>query len=373
MPSSSLPEPSFIDRDATAITQEMVSMYETMTGKTLQPAQPERLMVDVVAYREMMLRVAIQEAAKRNLVRYAPAPMLDYLGELVCVTRLAAQAASTTVRLSQETATAQDVIVPSGARFRAKDGQTFSLNGAAVIPAGAQTVIGAAVAEVAGAGANGFLAGEIVSDDGDSWPAGVSGVSIGVSYGGADEEDDERLRSRILLGPEGFAVAGPEAAYRYHVLSAHQDLVDVGVMSSWPGLVGVYPLSKYGAPTGEMLDLVATAVNASGVRPLTDQVVVLPPSRVAFEIRASLTLSTWADAASTTTAVRQALTDYGDALRRRLGREVIPSKIVTLIGQVSGVYSVDLLAPTRALTCKANQWADLAAVALTVAGYSNAD
>ena len=47
-----LPEPNFIDRDPELITKEWVELYEKKSGKVLQPAQIERLMVDVGAYRE---------------------------------------------------------------------------------------------------------------------------------------------------------------------------------------------------------------------------------------------------------------------------------------------------------------------------------
>ena len=48
---SSLPEPSFIDRDAATVTNDMVSQFETMSGKTLYPAQPERVEIDLLAQR----------------------------------------------------------------------------------------------------------------------------------------------------------------------------------------------------------------------------------------------------------------------------------------------------------------------------------
>lgn len=84
----SLVEPSFISRDAAAITAEMKASWETTAGKTLYPGQVESLLIDLIAYRENLVRIAIQEAAKQNLVAYARAPMLDYLGELVGVYRL---------------------------------------------------------------------------------------------------------------------------------------------------------------------------------------------------------------------------------------------------------------------------------------------
>lgn len=85
---TTLPEPSFINRDPATITAEMIAAYETATGKTLYPAQVERLLINGFIYRETLTRIGIQEAAKQNLVAYAAAPMLDYLGELVNCTRL---------------------------------------------------------------------------------------------------------------------------------------------------------------------------------------------------------------------------------------------------------------------------------------------
>ena len=52
-----LPEPNFIERDADKITQEWIALYEEKTGKTLQPAQLERLLIDVGVYRENLLRI----------------------------------------------------------------------------------------------------------------------------------------------------------------------------------------------------------------------------------------------------------------------------------------------------------------------------
>ena len=47
-----LPEPNFIERDPDVVTKEWIAAYEEKSGKVLQPAQIERLMIDVGAYRE---------------------------------------------------------------------------------------------------------------------------------------------------------------------------------------------------------------------------------------------------------------------------------------------------------------------------------
>lgn len=84
----SLPEPSFIDRDPVVITADLKAAWEAATGKTMYPGQVEALLIDLLSYRETLVRIAVQEAAKQNLVAFARAPMLDYLGELVGVYRV---------------------------------------------------------------------------------------------------------------------------------------------------------------------------------------------------------------------------------------------------------------------------------------------
>jgi phage-related baseplate assembly protein len=77
-----------VDDDPLAIVDEMVARFQQDAGRTLYPAQIERLLIDQIAYRESLVRAAINDVARQNLVAYARAPMLDYLGELVGVARL---------------------------------------------------------------------------------------------------------------------------------------------------------------------------------------------------------------------------------------------------------------------------------------------
>lgn len=80
--------PKIVPDDPAAIAAELKAAYEAATGRTVYPGQAEQLLIDLCAYRESLCRVAINEAARQNLVAFARAPMLDYLGELVGVARL---------------------------------------------------------------------------------------------------------------------------------------------------------------------------------------------------------------------------------------------------------------------------------------------
>jgi len=257
-----LPEPSFIERDVIKVTQELITQYEIMTGKKLYPAQVERLIIDLIAYREMLMRIGIQEAAKQNLVEYAIFPMLDYLGELVGVTRLPAQSARTTLSFTLSAIQNFDILIPAGTRVETKGGKyIFRTNSAATISAGLTTVDVNAVCESAGSASNGYIAGEI-NNILSPIPYVAKAENISVSLGGADEESDDRLRRRIKEAPERFSNAGSKGAYRFWAMSAHQDIIDVAIISPSPGVVNAYPLLVTGNPTVEMLNLVLNTLNA---------------------------------------------------------------------------------------------------------------
>lgn len=99
-----LPEPNFIERDPDVVTKEWIAAYEEKSGKVLQPAQIERLMIEVGAYRETVLRMKIQETAKQNLLSYAPLEVLEHIGEPFGVTKLLANYSHTTLKFSVDEA-----------------------------------------------------------------------------------------------------------------------------------------------------------------------------------------------------------------------------------------------------------------------------
>jgi hypothetical protein len=44
--------PKVVHEDSQLVTSELIAAYEAMTGKTLYPAQVERLLIDLIAYRK---------------------------------------------------------------------------------------------------------------------------------------------------------------------------------------------------------------------------------------------------------------------------------------------------------------------------------
>lgn len=349
----------------------MVAAYEAATGRTLYPAQPEMLLINLIAYREMLVRTAIQEAAKQNLVEYAIFPMLDYLAELVGVTRLAAVPAKTTLRFFLTGAQGVTVTIPAGTRVESGDGlMVFATDSDLDIAIGATSGDAWASAETPGAIGNGYGIGT-VKNLVVSVPYVNTVANQTTSAGGADEETDVRLRQRIKEAPEQWSNAGSKGAYKFFAKSAHASIIDVAVTTPSAGVVNVYPLLSTGNPDSTVIDLVTAALDDEKVRPLTDQVQVLAPTRITFTITASVTLFDWADTAAVQSQIDVALAQYEAELQATLGKDIVVSQIIATITGIYGVYKTVLTAPAADVVLAANEWADCTARTVTVAGYVN--
>ena len=377
----SLPPPVFVNDadglDPNLILADMISEFEQAAGRTLYPAQVERLLINLYAYRESLIRNAIQYAAQQNLLAFASFPMIDYLGALLGVTRLGAQPALTTLQFVLVNALTVSYTIPAGTLAGTYDGSfSFATSSALVIAPGATTGSVGAVATVAGAGANGYLAGQVNIQLNPAAPI-ASVANTAVTSGGAAPETDDHLRQRIQAAPNEFSVAGPVGAYRFFALSTDPAIVDAQVTSPVPGTVSVYILTgpitvqpaaapnNVGIAGGALLGKVAAMLNAENVRPLTDTVNVLSVSEVDYEIAGTITLFSDADPSATTAAASMAATQFAIDLAAKIQRDIVPSQIIAALS-VPGVYEVVLTAPTYT-QLTAGQWANCTAISLSVA------
>lgn len=82
---------NFIDNNPEQIVQDILKKYEEIAQYALAPADAERLMIDIIAYREMLLRASMERAMRQNFVQTADGSSLDYWGALLGVARIAGQ------------------------------------------------------------------------------------------------------------------------------------------------------------------------------------------------------------------------------------------------------------------------------------------
>lgn len=367
-----LPEPVFLETDPQVILAELIAKYEADSGKPLFPAQDETLFVNLMAYRESLVRMAIQDSAKQNLVKYARAPMIDYLGDLVGVYRLSAQYAITTLRFTLETTRTTDTFIPQGTRVSATDSLLFATSSDATIKAGSTNVDCAAMCLDAGITGNGWQPANIstlLDDIGDgTFDVQVSNTST--SAGGSDQEDDDHLRERIRLAPESFSNAGSRGAYRFHALSAHPDIIDVDVATPTAGTVALTPLLKTGIPGQAILDLVLAVCSDEKARPLTDTVTASAPTSKDYAITAELVIYTGQDPALIKQQAETAAAAYRDERAAGLGRDIIPVQITKALA-VAGVYNVLMSVPAAEIIVGHNEWAHCTGITITIKGTNN--
>lgn len=363
-----LTKPQFIETNANVITQEMIAWYEKASGKTLYPAQLERLLINLIAYRETLVRLAIADAAEQNLVAFARSPMLDYLGELVGVYRLNATKATTCLQFCAE-AQKENVLIPAGTRVSATDSVIFATDEERILLAGETIITIPATCSEPGVLGNNWQPAKISTLLDDIAGLDVEVINLTPSSGGADIEDDEHFRARIKLAPESFTNAGSKAAYRFHAMSAHQEIVDVAVTRPQPGTVNLTVLMASGLPDENILSLVAAASSDEKVRPLTDTVVTVAPSKIEFAIKANLTLYSHSESQSILTQAREQVQAYADKISLQLGCDIVPSQIVSALS-VPGVYQVELISPKHQIL-QAQDWAHCSDIVLNLKGIEH--
>lgn len=364
-----------VDDDLQTILADTIARYERNSGKTLQPAHIERLLINVYAYREALTRQQVNEAYRQQHVRFATGLMLDLCGDDVATPRLEAQPALTTLRFTAVLSGSEQIAVPKGTQVNA--GQTsFVTTEAALLTAAQSSAEVAAECTETGTVGNGWSVGQINSPAERLHPTiEVTVANTTVSAGGVEIEDDEAYRERVLLAPESFSVAGPVGAYQYWARQASPAVVDVHVANDTDGSgqpiggrVAVTVLAKDGLPNAELIGKIQAALSAEKRRPLCDTVVVKAPTAVDYTLDAELTLFTGTDARTAKAAAEQAWAVYEAARRSRLGLDIVPLDIMSAL-RVTGVYNV-VLHNLPLTVLNPDQWARCTSTTIRIAAQT---
>lgn len=371
MAETSILRPVFISTDPVTVTSECIALFESTLGKTLQPAQVERLLVNAMAYREALTRMGVQLAGEQNLVAFATGTNLEALADLVGVTRLQDIKATCTVRFSLASPGGSDLSIPAGTRVKTRDGAyIFAVLVDAKIATGNTFADVDCECSTTGEGANGYVAGEVNSLL-DPIAGIVSVANTTTTSGGVDLESDDAMRSRTRLAPYRFGTAGSYGAYRFWALSVGSWVLDAKVTSPIPGQVQVAILTNQGAPTVAQLAAVTAALSADTVRPITDTVNVIAATRITYTVSASLTTYTGQDSASIEAAAELAVENLAATRRKQLGLDITPAQVLAAILSVPGIYDATLTLPAAPVVAGDGDWLDCTSISVTVTGSAN--
>lgn len=338
---------AFVDTDTEVIKNSLILAYETIVGRTLYPADPARLFVLWVADIIAQVHVLINESARSNVPSYAKGEYLDRLCEMFKdVRRLPATAATTTLRFTLSEMRETTIYVPEGSRVTVDGDITFATAEIAEIPPGNMYVDVTAECLTIGDAGNDYAPGKITNPV-DIFPYLKSAVNITTSEGGADVEGDDSLYERMRESMESYSTAGPSGAYEYLAKSVSSLIADVKAYTPEPGVVNVLLLMQGGQlPGAEIISQVEEALTDEKVRPMTDDVYVMAPDIVKFNIDVTYYIPRPLSASSTAiqAAAEEAVEQYRLWQTSKMGRDINPSKLNEMLMQ-AGVKRSVITAP----------------------------
>lgn len=345
---SKLPPPQLIEElDYEVILAEMREKMQELcpewTGYELE-SDPANKVLEVAAYREMLLRQRVNEAVRGVMVAFAAGSDLDHLAAFYPEERLPGAAATFRAGLKLTTALDVEVTIPKGYTVVAKNGEyEAALMETVTLAPGVEYTQGIfEITKPSGNLGNGLM---LQWDAITPLPFVTAIEQLETSHGGSDTEDDDSFRRRIPLALERYSTAGPRGAYIAWALKADERIVDVAVDSPEPGEVKVYLLSEEGDGTADeaMTMRVYEILNDEKVRPLTDHVEVLSAEIVPYDVKLNIVL--YAGVAG-----REPLLEAEEQIREKIrrlrgvGMDITRTALIAA-AHVEGVKEVELIEP----------------------------
>lgn len=339
----------FINTDTQALVSELIASYEQMTGDTVKPASPDRLMIQWIASVVVQERVLNNYTGNQNIPSRAQRVNLDALGEVLYnnVMRPAAQAAISTERFHISEAQDSAILIPSGTRVTDKNNTLVWETTADIFIDIGQTSAEVMIqCQTPGTIGNGYSPGQIDTLV-DIFPYYDSCENITESDDGANAATDDEYFELLRASTGSYSTAGPEGAYIYFAKQVSTEIADVAVNSPAEGQVNIYILMGDGTIAGsEIKNAVYAACNDKHVRPLTDYLVVDDAETVSYDIEFTyyISRSTAQSATEIEAAVQEAVNKYVLWQSERFGRDINPDELRQYV-KGAGVKRIELVSP----------------------------
>lgn len=349
----------YVETDSAKLYTSIIGSLMESCDEALYPGDERRIFGEAIVAVFVSLYAEFNDKMKQRTLQYARGSVLDAIGDRYNVSRVEPASATATFRFSVSDVQNDNIIIPAGTRITADGSVYFATQETTVLSAGDEYVDVVGACSDGGASYNGMATGTIATLV-DLIPYISGATNTTITAGGADgepytEEGDESFRERIRLAPSTLSTAGPESAYRYFVMSADPDIIDVAVVcpEDQPNVVNLYPLMAGGELPGEdVLEKVITAL-ADDVRPMTDKVNALAPAVTEYELEIKY-YTTKANEAATIEAVEGiggAIDLYNEWQMAALGRDINPDQLRRFIlapTTGTGALRVDVVKPSFA-------------------------
>ncbi len=343
---------NFVETDSEKILTGLISSYESLTGRSLSPGDPDRLFISWVAYVIAVERNLQNYVGNQNIPSRAEGDNLDALGEMIYnVKRTEAKPSICTMEFNITAPQNSAVVIPRGTRVT-NSSQTlvWSTTADILIPAGLTSVIVSARCETAGSSGNGYLPGQINTlIDADNVPYFASCRNLDTTNGGSERLSDSEYFELMKKGLDAYSTAGPKGAYEYFAKKVSPHIADVIAVQPSPGCVNIYAVMDDGTPADEGTKAsILAACSDDKVRPLTDYVEVKDVDVIQYQI--DLVYYVRRDSERSlidiSAAVDNAVNEYIKWQSGKIGRDISPSNLMWFLKD-TGIKRVEILKPER--------------------------
>ncbi|MCM1299682.1 MAG: baseplate J/gp47 family protein [Firmicutes bacterium] len=342
----------FVQTDTEGIIAELAAKYEELTGRTLQPSDPDKLFISWVADIIVQTLALINYSANQNIPSRAEAENLDALGEFVFnLKRPEAEPAECIICFEISMPQEAAITIPKGTQVT--DGSKSlvweTTEDTAVAIGETETAV-RAVCQTAGTIGNGYAAGQInVLMDVDKVLYFQRCYNIETTSGGSEAADDDTYYQLMRQSLEAYSTAGPKGAYEYHAKAVSSDIGDVCAIAPLgkDGHVEIYAIMADGSIADDgTKNRILEACSDEKVRPLTDIVEVCDPEVVDYDI--DLTYYVDQNSSKSVKDIAEAVLDGVDRYvawqGEKIGRDINPSKLIWFLKD-TGIKRVDVRAP----------------------------
>lgn len=341
-------EYQFVPTDTSTIEALLVALCEKLTGATIQPGSPDRLLIQWVSNIIVQERVMNNYTGNQNIPSRAEGENLDALAELTYLRgRPESKAATCKMKFSISEAQDTAVLIPAGTRITDANGTlTWETVADVYVPIGQTSAEIQAQCQTVGVIGNGYAVGQINALV-DVYDYYSECKNITASEGGADRATDDEYYELMRDSMDAFSCAGARGGYIYWAKQVSTEIADVVANSPTPGVVKIYVLMEGGALAGaQMKSEVLAACSEDRRRPLTDQVSVADAEVVTYNINFTYYLQNGRtkSAAEIAAAVNEAVEQYKAWQCAKLGRDINPDELREYLYH-TGIKRIELTAP----------------------------
>lgn len=332
------------------IYQEMLDCFARRTGMDTEGSCDLAARMYAVAAQVYGLYVQADWVKRQCFPQSAQGEYLDHHAQLRGLERKKAVKAHGILRFSISQPAQTQRVIPVGTVCMTAQLVRFETMEEGIISAGKLTCDVFARAVEAGAAGN-VAAGSVVSLA--VAPVGVAGCSNPQAFsGGADAEDDETLRERVLDTYRRLPNGANAAFYQQAALSFDQ----VAAAAVLPrargrGTVDVVVASRAGAPEQALLQELTDYFQQR--REIAVDVQVRRPESVPVQVAVQVTAQTGQDTQAVLERVKQALTGWFTGAR--LGEDVLLAGLGSVIYGCEGVKNYKITAPSADVTLDSDQ------------------